>query len=89
MYEELNIVLSAELLRLSPKQRLLLSLLVLLVIPSIRVTLFKNLPTRSIKYLFLVPAGQVFVVEFLFRSPRISVNHVLVTCLVVAVSIVI
>jgi hypothetical protein len=89
MYKELDIVPSTELLGLSQKQRLHLSLLVLLVIPGIRVSLFKLFPTRSIKYLFLVPAGQVFVVEFLVRSPRISVNRFLVACLVEIVSIVI
>ncbi|PMD64517.1 uncharacterized protein K444DRAFT_608998 [Hyaloscypha bicolor E] len=84
MYEELNTVLSAELVSLSPKQKFFLSLLLLFVIPSIRVTIFKFLPSSSIKHLFLFPAAQVFVVEFLFRSPSISVSHVLVTFLVLA-----
>jgi hypothetical protein len=87
MYEELNILLSTEILQLTQKERLNLSLLILLVIPSIRVSLFKFLSLNSIKYLFLVPAGQVFIVEFLVRSPRICVNHFLIACLVETVSI--
>jgi hypothetical protein len=87
MYEDLNTVLSAELVSLSPKQQFFISLLILFVIPSIHVILLKYLPASSIKHLFLVPAGQVFVVEFLFRPSSISVSRVVVTCLVVAVSV--
>lgn len=86
MYQELGVFLATELFRPTVAQRWIIALYAHLMIPWMQVSMANDLPADYLKWLVMFPAGHVFLVEFLFRPEAISLNRILVACLVISVS---